>query len=143
MPAVGGGIPAEEEDPEETPPPPPEGVMADKAIDKGVVGDVTVGVVVVDDIFLEGLCPASPVLLLPLGRLKPPTPVDPGAVEGEATPPALVWAGTPIEDVSGPRTGRVSLFEVDEDIRAAHFSPFSMSCTPVFSTLVSIHTYVV
>ena len=51
MPAVGGGgIPAaEEEDPEETPPPPPEGVMADKAIDKGVVGDVTVGVVAKDD----------------------------------------------------------------------------------------------
>ena len=48
MPAVGGGIPAEEEDPEETPPPPPEGVMADKAIDKGVVGDVTVGVVAKD-----------------------------------------------------------------------------------------------
>ena len=47
MPAVGGGIPAEEEDPEETPPP-PEGVMADKAIDKGVVGDVTVGVVAKD-----------------------------------------------------------------------------------------------
>ena len=50
--AVGGGIPAaEEEDPEETtpPPPPPEGVMADKAIDKGVVGDVTVGVVAKDE----------------------------------------------------------------------------------------------
>ena len=46
--AVGGGIPAEEEDPEETPPP-PEGVMADKAIDKGVVGDVTVGVVAKDE----------------------------------------------------------------------------------------------
>ena len=45
--AVGGGIPAE--DPEETPTPPPEGVMADKAIDKGVVGDVTVGVVAKDE----------------------------------------------------------------------------------------------
>ena len=48
--AVGGGIPAaEEEDPDETTPPPPEGVMADKAIDKGVVGDVTVGVVAKDE----------------------------------------------------------------------------------------------
>ena len=46
MPAVGGGMPAEEEDPEETP---PEGVMADKTVDKGVVGDVTVGVVAEDE----------------------------------------------------------------------------------------------